>query len=129
MTPPAILMGMHFPVAVRAVVGHDKKLGGPVGALYGANSLGGAAGAFVAGFVLLPNLGIQGTIAVAAVAGLVAGAVLLLPALGRLEARLDPPAFRGPGRTCPAVSDPSPATGPHVDDLGHVSVCDRVQRP
>lgn len=85
MTPPAILMGMHFPVAVRAVVGHDKKLGGPVGALYGANSLGGAAGAFVAGFVLLPNLGIQGTIAVAAVAGLVAGAVLLLPALGRLK--------------------------------------------
>ena len=31
MTPPAVLMGMHFPIAVRAVVGHEERLGGPVG--------------------------------------------------------------------------------------------------
>lgn len=90
MTPPAILMGMHFPVAVRAVVGHEGKLGGPVGILYGANSLGGAIGAFVAGFVLLPNLWIQGTIAFAAVVGLAAGGLLLLTAAGKPKRRWMP---------------------------------------
>ncbi len=77
MTPPAVLMGMHFPVAVRAVVGHDDTLGGPVGLVYGANTLGGVFGAFLAGFVLLPNIQVQGTMFVAATAELVAAAGLL----------------------------------------------------
>jgi len=80
MTPPAVLMGMHFPVAARAVVGHRKKLGRPVGIVYGVNALGGAVGAFLAGFVLLPKLGMQGTIFVAAAGGLVAAGVLVLNA-------------------------------------------------
>lgn len=78
MTPPAVLMGMHFPIAVRAVVGYGKKLGRPVGIVYGVNALGAAAGAFFAGFLLLPNLGIQGTIFVAAAGGLVAAGILVL---------------------------------------------------
>jgi len=77
MTPPAILMGMHFPLAVRAVVGSDDELGGPVGTVYGANTLGGVMGAFLAGFVLLPGIGVQGTIFVAALGNLAAAAVLL----------------------------------------------------
>lgn len=76
MTPPAVLMGIAFPVAVRAVVGHEDKLGGPVGAIYGINTWGGVLGAFLAGFVFLPNLQVQGTIFVACLANLLAAALV-----------------------------------------------------
>ena len=78
MTPPAVLMGVHFPLAVRAVVGRDDELGGPVGTVYGVNTLGGVVGAFLAGFFLLPTIGVQWTIFVAALGNLVAAAALLL---------------------------------------------------
>ncbi|MCO4743737.1 MAG: fused MFS/spermidine synthase [Proteobacteria bacterium] len=78
MTPPAILMGIAFPVAVRAVIGSADALGGPVGRIYGANTLGGVFGAALAGFALLPTIGVQGAIFVAAAANLVAAAVCFL---------------------------------------------------
>jgi spermidine synthase len=97
MTPPAILMGMHFPVAVRAAVGRPDALGAPVGRVYGANTLGGVLGAFLAGLVLLPHLRVQGTVYVAAVAELVAAGLLIwrsgnrrlaLPSVGGLAVLL-----------------------------------------
>lgn len=78
MTPPAVLMGMHFPMAARAVAGYGQGLGRPVGIVYGINALGGAAGAFLAGFVMLPVLGVQGTVFAAAAGGLLAAGVLVL---------------------------------------------------
>lgn len=83
MTPPAVLMGVHFPMAVRAVIGSEDELGGPVGIVYGANTLGGVAGAFLAGFVFLPSLWVQGTIVAAAI-GEVVAALLLLAYVARL---------------------------------------------
>lgn len=93
MTPPAVLMGMAFPLAVRAVVTREDALGGPVGHVYAANTVGSMAGAFVAGFVLLPQIDVKGTIYVAAFANLLAAAVLLVRATrGRVgtAARLAP---------------------------------------
>lgn len=75
MTPPAVLMGIAFPVAVRVAIGSTEALGGPVGRIYGANTLGGVLGAALAGFALLPAVGVQGTIFVAAGANLVAAGV------------------------------------------------------
>jgi spermidine synthase len=80
MAPAAVLMGMHFPIAVRALVTDAGQLGAGVGVLYGANTLGGVFGAFVAGFVLLPVVWMQGTILVAALAGLMAAALLMIRA-------------------------------------------------
>lgn len=77
MTPPAVLMGIAFPLAVRAVVGHEGRLGGPVGRIYGFNTLGGVFGAFLAGFVLLPMARVQGTILVAALGNLFAAGIVL----------------------------------------------------
>ncbi len=85
MTPPAVLMGMHFPIAVRAVVGNEERLGGPVGVIYGVNTLGGVFGAFLAGFVLLPWLWLQGTIFVAAAVELLAAAVLVIAIARHLD--------------------------------------------
>lgn len=76
MTPPATLMGIHFPLAVRALTRREDQLGAPVGWVYGANTAGGVVGAFAAGFVLLPRFGVQGTILVASVAGLSAATLL-----------------------------------------------------
>ncbi|NCG22000.1 MAG: hypothetical protein GWP91_23540 [Rhodobacterales bacterium] len=87
MTPPAVLMGIAFPLSVRAVVGERGALGGPVGTLYGVNTLGGVVGAFLTGFVLLPMVQVQGTIFVAALANLVAAAVVGLHAYKDSEAR------------------------------------------
>lgn len=83
MAPPTVLMGMHFPIAIRCVVDSGKNLGGPVGFLYGVNTLGGVAGAFIAGFVLLPSIWMQGTIFTAALAGILAAAVLIFYAARR----------------------------------------------
>lgn len=77
MTPPAVLMGAAFPLAVRAVVGSSESLGGPVGRIYGFNTAGSVLGAALAGFVLLPTLEIHGTVVVAVLVNL-AGAGLLL---------------------------------------------------
>lgn len=76
MAPPAVLIGMHFPIAVRAVVERREALGEPVGMLYGASSLGGVLGAFLAGFVLLPRIGLQGTVLAAAAGELVAAGLV-----------------------------------------------------
>lgn len=80
MTPPAILMGVHFPLAVRAVV-RGEQLGKPVGVIYGVNTLGGVFGAFVAGFVLLPTLNLNGTVYIAGLVELFAAGVLLVAAV------------------------------------------------
>jgi len=76
MTPPAVLMGFAFPVAVRLVVRGDQ-LGRPVGWIYSANTLGGVLGAALAGFVFLPWLQVSGTLYVAELANLAAAAILL----------------------------------------------------
>ena len=81
MTPPAVLMGIAFPVAVRAVVGSDDHLGGPVGVIYGANTLGGVFGAFLTGFVFLPGIWLQNTVLLASMVNLLAAAILLAQTL------------------------------------------------
>ena len=83
MTPPAVLMGVAFPVAVRAVVGDEEHLGGPVGYVYAANTVGSVGGSFAAGFLLLPTVGVQSTIYVAALVNIGAATVALGAARGR----------------------------------------------
>ena len=85
MTPPALLMGASFPLAVRAVMNDPESLGRPVGRVYGVNTLGGVLGAAVAGFVLLPSIQLEGTVLVASLVNLL-GAISLLVYLARRDA-------------------------------------------
>lgn len=78
MTPPAILMGAAFPIAVRAVVHDTGALGGPVGKIYAANTLGSVLGAALAGFTFLPLIGVRHTIIVAGFVNMLAAAVVVL---------------------------------------------------
>jgi spermidine synthase len=84
MTGPAVLMGMAFPLTVRAAIGRPDALGEAVGRVYAYNTAGGVLGAALAGFVLLPGLAVQGTILVGTTINvLAAGLVWSLTAPGR----------------------------------------------
>lgn len=54
---PTLLMGMAFPVVVKAY--SVQRLGSRVGEIYAANTIGGIFGALVAGFVFIPAVGVQ----------------------------------------------------------------------
>ena len=79
--PPTFLMGGTLPVLARFLVRRHARLGRGLGLLYGVNTLGAAAGVVVAGFALIPELGLLASTGVAVVGNLVAGASAL--ALGK----------------------------------------------
>jgi len=62
---PVVLMGATLPVLSRFYVTRLSHLGTHVGRLYGLNTIGAAAGAFVCGFWLINSLGVWGTLVVA----------------------------------------------------------------
>ncbi len=71
---PCVLLGALFPVSVRLLQSRDG--GHAAGFAYAVNTAGTIAGSLVAGFVLVPRYGVQGThllaVGIAGVAGLVA---------------------------------------------------------
>ncbi len=83
--PSTFLMGAIFPITVRVVTGNLATVGRDVGFAYALNTVGAIVGSFFSGFVILPSLGLQRGIYLAAVIDL-ALAVLLFavaPALPR----------------------------------------------
>src|SRR5262245_22896326 len=61
---PATLMGATLPVLCRAFIDDATRIGAGVGTLYAVNAAGAAAGALLAGFVLVPELGLRGAMRV-----------------------------------------------------------------
>jgi spermidine synthase len=72
---PSALMGATLPVLVRYFVLSSQHIGDRIGGLYAINTIGGAVGAFAAGFWLIERLGVDGTIYAAALANLLIGVV------------------------------------------------------
>lgn len=64
MIGPTILMGIALPLAVQICQRGPKHEGDSVGTVYAVNTIGSILGAFMAGFVFLPHLGIQKSVAV-----------------------------------------------------------------
>ena len=71
--PIVILMGMTFPLFLAGIRGTDERLGADAGWVYGVNTLGAVAGTIVAGFWLLPALGITRTLFIAGTVDLLVG--------------------------------------------------------
>lgn len=80
--PPTLLMGMTLPILARYFEREDPTLGRSVALLYSANTAGAATGALLAGYYLLPSLGVLGAIVV----GVLANAAIALGVL-RLSSR------------------------------------------
>lgn len=72
---PTTLMGTTFPVLAKSYVGSS--VGKGIGELYSANNLGAVAGSLLAGFILLPNLGVRYTIIIGALLNVGAGVLTL----------------------------------------------------
>jgi spermidine synthase len=72
---PAVLMGSSLPLLVAAAATPRWSFGSRIGCLYAANTVGCVGGAFLAGFVLIPWLGIQATFAAVLASILLVGAV------------------------------------------------------
>jgi spermidine synthase len=71
---PAACMGATFPIASRWMVRRAATAAEDAGGLYAANTLGAAAGAILAGFALIPALGLRGTTFVGVVLNVIAAA-------------------------------------------------------
>ena len=81
---PTTLLGAAFPAATRLIASADR-VAGDIGRTLALNTTGGVIGTLVTGFVLVPWLGLVGSLAVLAVAGgLIGGIALLRGGLGRV---------------------------------------------
>jgi spermidine synthase len=61
---PALLMGLSLPLLVSAISDDPQRFGQRLGRIYAGNTLGCVAGAFLAGFVLIPAIGLQASLGV-----------------------------------------------------------------
>lgn len=82
MALPALLMGATFPALARAVTTGSDDVGRQVGRLYIWNTLAGVGGSLVAGFALLPVVGVLGSVQLLAGGNLVVGAWVARPREG-----------------------------------------------
>jgi len=89
--PPAACMGGTFPIMCRFFA--RKKSGGQIGRLYALNTLGATLGAFLAGFALIPGLGLSATGYLA-----IAGNLLIAAGTFLLARRTDTPVAHGASR-------------------------------
>ena len=80
---PTLAMGGLFPAGLAAARLSSEQAGAAVGRLYAANTAGAVGGAFAGGFLLIPTLGISGTIYGAAFVYLAVGAVFRAETRGR----------------------------------------------
>ncbi len=87
MMVPTILMGIALPLAVQICQRGPQREGDSVGTVYAVNTVGSILGAFSAGFIFIPNLGIHKSVILVAGLNILAG-VLALFSLVRLRTRL-----------------------------------------
>ncbi|MFZ5444045.1 MAG: spermidine synthase [Myxococcota bacterium] len=76
--PPTFLLGASFPAAARVALRAMNDVGARLGTTYLWNTIGTVSGALLGGLVLLPWLGLEGTLALALVANLVAAGWAML---------------------------------------------------
>jgi predicted membrane-bound spermidine synthase len=103
---PTFLMGVSLPLLARALVGSLQATPRVIGLLYGCNTLGAAAGAFTATWVLIPKMGLERSLWIAATVNLtcaLAAARLAahLPAHAAADASTAPPDLAADGNRLP----------------------------
>jgi spermidine synthase len=87
MIVPTALMGFAFPLAARLYIPRFSLLGRGIGDVYSANTLGCIIGSFLAGFVLIPLLGVLGTMKAGILANLAVALCLFMCASPALSPR------------------------------------------
>ena len=75
---PTLLMGAAFPIVCKILSDDAAQVGGTVGKVYAANTLGSIFGSFLTGFFLVRYLGTQNTIILVSMLNLLVASVILL---------------------------------------------------
>jgi spermidine synthase len=78
---PSLLCGATFPAVVGSIGGAEARVGRTIGTAYGANTIGTVLGAYLAGFVFIPAVGLRAAIVIGVLANLAAGLGVLLRTL------------------------------------------------
>jgi spermidine synthase len=104
---PAAAMGATFPIASRWMVRVASQAAQDAGGLYAANTLGAAIGAVLAGFVLIPALGLSGSTWVAVALNAIAAA----GAFAIARTAVDDADVRRAGALAPAESESASKAG------------------
>ncbi|MFQ5521665.1 MAG: fused MFS/spermidine synthase, partial [Candidatus Methylomirabilia bacterium] len=78
MIVPTLLIGATLPCAVRIAARGVSQVGSDVGSIYAVNTLGAIVGTLLAGFVLIPAVGVQVTVKLAVLLNILVGAAILL---------------------------------------------------
>ncbi len=112
---PTVLMGMTLPILARFFQSRAASLGTSVALLYGANTVGAALGALLAGYLIIPALGVYKTTLATALLNLVVAALAL-----RLVEQLRPEA----PTTLPAaaIAAPGAQVDPQARRLGWLAL-------
>jgi len=84
---PTLLMGIAFPLTLRLYTETFQEMARRIGVVYAVNSIGAIVGAFVAGFVLIPLVGLRGALIATAGLSVATGAALFIYRSGRASAR------------------------------------------
>ena len=86
---PTFLMGASFPLVTKIYTGSARQLGRSIGNVYAVNTVGSILGAFCAGFVLIPLLGIRPSIVLTVVLNTGIGCLLVLRSEASSPAQTD----------------------------------------
>lgn len=107
---PTFFMGASLPLLSRAVTDQLDRAARAVGTLYGVNTLGAATGALISTWLLLPTLGLDGSVRVGAMLNALC-ALALIPIAGRFRVQPPVPAAATTGATAPVEDDRDGASG------------------
>lgn len=75
---PTVLMGMTIPIATRIYAKGKTGIGSAVGRVFAVNTMGGVLGSFLAGFLLIPLIGVSSSIMLVAIVNATIGIALML---------------------------------------------------
>jgi spermidine synthase/tetratricopeptide (TPR) repeat protein len=78
MLAPTLVLGALFPLLASMIIGPERGMSDAVGDVYFINTLGSAAGALAAGFILIPAIGLRHTLGLTIALDLVTAAGILL---------------------------------------------------
>ena len=85
MSLPTFLMGASFPLVTKIYTGSARQIGKSIGNIYAVNTVGSILGAFCAGFILIPLLGIRPSIVLTVALNSGIGCLLILKSRWQTE--------------------------------------------
>jgi predicted membrane-bound spermidine synthase len=107
---PTFFMGASLPLLARTLAQRVDRAASVIGVLYGVNTLGAAAGAVLSTWWLLPRLGLEGGVRVAALLNIICAAVLLPLAVMMRRSPARPP--ESSANDAAETRSPDAPTGP-----------------